>query len=90
MREIGEHNAVLADQPYELAQLLMRPLEELVQQVKLGHDLEGGGMDGCRPGRSRRKSTCFSSTMTSMPARCEQIAEHHAGGSASGHTAAQW
>ena len=35
MREIGEHHAVLADLPDELAQLLMRPLEELVEQAKL-------------------------------------------------------
>ena len=35
MGEIGEHNAVLADQPDELAQLLMRPLEEIVEQAEL-------------------------------------------------------
>ena len=46
VREIGKHHAILADQPYELAQLLMRPLEELFEQAELVHDLEGGGMDG--------------------------------------------
>ena len=32
------------------------------------------------PRKSRKKSLCFSRTVTSWPSRGEEIAEHHAGG----------
>ena len=40
------------------------------------------------PRKSRRKSACFSRTMTSTPCPGEQQAEHHAGGAAAGDAAA--
>ena len=46
MREVGEHDAVVADHACKLAHLLMRPLEERVEQPELVHDLQGRGMDG--------------------------------------------
>ena len=39
-------DAVVADLARELAHLLMRPLEELVEQAELVHDFERRGMDG--------------------------------------------
>ena len=41
------------------------------------------------PRKSRRKSLCFSSTATSMPARASRKPEHHAGRPAAGDAAAR-
>ena len=46
MREIGDHDALVADLAGQLAHLLMRPLEEFVEQAELVHDFERRGMDG--------------------------------------------
>ena len=46
VREIRERHIVIADLAAQHAQLLMRPLEEIVEHAKLVHDLERRGMDG--------------------------------------------
>ena len=46
MGEIGKDDALVADLPGELAHLLMRALEEIVEDAELVHDLERRGMDG--------------------------------------------
>ncbi len=46
MREIGDLHQFITDLRAELAHLLVRPLEELVDQAELIHELERRGMDG--------------------------------------------
>jgi hypothetical protein len=86
MREVGEHDAVLADLARELAQLLMRPFEALIEQAELVHDLERGGMDGVAAEIAQEIGVLLEHHHLDAGAG-EQIAQHHAGGSASGDAA---
>ena len=73
--------------PDELAHLLMRPFQELFEQTKLVHDLERRGMDGVAAKVAQEVRVLFQHHHLDAGA-CQQIAEHHAGGSASGDAAA--
>ncbi len=46
MGKIRDDDALVADLAGELAHLLMRALEEIVEDTELVHDLERRGMDG--------------------------------------------
>src|SRR5713226_587846 len=49
MGEVGDRHAQLAELRPELADLLMRQLQQLVQHAQLVHQLERGGVDGVAP-----------------------------------------
>ena len=71
----------------ELAHLLMRPLEELVEQPELVHDLERRGMDGVAAEVAEEIGVLLQHRHLDAGAG-EQKPEHHAGGSAAGDAAA--
>ena len=86
MREVGKHHAVLADLAGELAQLLMRPFEELIEQAELVHDLERRGMDRVAAEVAQEIGVLLEHHHLHAGAG-EQIAQHHAGGPSSGDAA---
>ena len=87
MREVGERDAVVADLAGQLAHLLMRQLEELVEQAELVHDLERRGMDGVAAEVAQEIGVLLEHHHLDAGAG-EQIAQHHAGGPAAGDAAA--
>ena len=80
--------SIVADHPpYDLAHLLMRQLQELIEQAKLVHDLERRGMDGVAAEVAQEVGVLLQHHDIDAGAG-EQIAEHHAGRPASGDAAA--
>src|SRR5262249_38520016 len=71
MREVGDLHASVADDAGEMFDLLMRQLEELVQQPELMDEFERGGMDGVAA-EVAQEVACFSSTTTATPARASR------------------
>ena len=86
MRKIRKYDAILSDLAGELPHLLMRPLEELFEQAKVGHDLERGGMDRVAA-KIAEDVRMFLKHHHLYAGTGEQIPKHHAGGSASGDAA---
>ena len=82
-----ERHVVIADLAGEHAQLLMRPLEEVVEQPELIHDLERRGMDGVAAEVAEEIGVLLQHDDLDAGAG-EQEAEHHAGRSAAGDATA--
>jgi hypothetical protein len=65
--EVGDGDRLAVDVAGELGDLLVRQAQERLEQAQVSVD---GWM--VSPRKSRRKSACFSSTMTSTPARASR------------------
>ena len=88
VRKIRERHIVIADLALEHAQLLMRPLEEVVEHTELMHDLERGGMDGVAAKVAEEIGVFLQHNDVDVGAGKEE-AEHHAGRSAAGDATAR-
>ena len=78
MREIGEGHALVADLTRERAHLLMRALEEIVENAELVHDLERGGMNGVAAEIAQKIGVLLQHHDIDAGAG-QQEAQHHAG-----------
>ena len=74
---------LVADLPAELAHLLMRQLQEVVEQAELVHHLERRGMDGVAAEVAQEIGVLLEHHDVDAGAR-QQKAEHHAGRPAAG------
>ena len=88
MGEIGDGDALAADIGGQLAHLLMRPLEEFIEQPELGHHLQRRGVDGVAAEVAQEIGVLLEHEHVDARAR-EQEAEHHAGGAAAGNGASR-
>ena len=77
----------VADARRELARLLVRPREELVEQAELVHDLQRRGVDGVAAEVAQEVGVLLEHDDVDAGAR-EQEAEHHPGRTAAGDAAA--
>jgi hypothetical protein len=87
LRKIRERYAILADLAGELAHFLMRPLEELVEHAKLGHDSERRRVNGVAA-EVAKEIGVFLQHPNVDAGTSEEIAQRHAGGAAPGDTTA--
>ena len=76
MREIPQHYFHAANMCCEPPDLLMRPLQQLVQDAEFVHQFEGRGMDGVAPEIAQEVAMLFKDDDLDSGAR-QQIAEHH-------------
>ena len=83
MREIGEGHALVADLTRERAHLLMRALEEIVENAELVHDLQRRGMDGVAAEIAQEVGVLLQHHDIDAGAG-QQKAQHHAGRAATG------
>ena len=83
MREIGEGHALVTDLTRERAHLLMRALEEIVENAELVHDLERRGMDGVAAEIAQEIGVLLQHHDIDAGAG-QQEAQHHAGRAAAG------
>ena len=83
MRKIGEDDVRLSDLAANLAQLLMRPIEEILKDPELVHDLERRWVDGVAAEIAQEIGVLLQHHDVDAGARQEK-AEHHAGRAASG------
>ena len=86
MREIGEGHALVADLTRERAHLLMRALQEIVENAELVHDLERRGMNGVAAEIAQKIGVLLQHHDVDAGAG-QQEAQHHAGGTAAGNGA---
>ena len=84
--EVGERHGDLADLDGQLADLLMRKLQEVVEQPQLMHDVERRGVDRVAPEVPEEIGVLLEHEDGDAGAR-QQQAEHHAGRSAAGDAA---
>ena len=85
-REIGEGDHLVADDSADLAHLLVRQLEERLEQAKLVHHLQRRGVDRVAAEIAQEVRVLLQNDDIDAGAR-EQKAEHHAGGPAPGDDA---
>jgi hypothetical protein len=81
MAEIRQHDGGVADLAAEVIDARMRQLEKVVEQAELVHQFQGRGMDGVAAEIAQEIGVLFQHRDAHAGAR-QQIAEHHAGGSA--------
>jgi hypothetical protein len=86
VREVGERDLAVADDAADLAQLLMRSPQEIVEQPELVHQLERRGMDGIAAEVAQEIRVLLEDDDRDAGA-AEQKAEHHAGRPAPGDAA---
>ena len=86
--KISDRNHFIADPAAQLAQFLMRPLEEIVEQAQFVDHLQGRGMDGVAAEIAEEVRVLLEHDHVDAGAR-EKEAEHHAGRSAAGNAAAR-
>ena len=80
-------SSVSPTMPVDLAHLLMRPAQELVEQAELVDQLERRGMDGVAAEIAEEVGVLLEHDHVDAGAR-QQEAQHHAGGSAADDAAA--
>ena len=86
MREVGERHACRADIAGEMIDLLVRQLEEFIDQAEFVHQLERRGMHDIAAEIAQEVGVLFENGDRDAGAR-QQKAEHHAGRPAAGHAA---
>ncbi len=86
MGKIGDDDALVADLAGELMHLLMRALEEIVEDAELVHHLKRRGVDGVAAEVAQEIGVLLQHHDIDAGAR-QQKAEHHAGGTAAGDDA---
>ncbi len=89
VREIDDRQRLVADLHAQAFQLLMRQLEEFVEQAELLHDFERREMDGVAAEIAKEVGVLFQHHHIDAGAR-QQKAEHHPGRSAAGDAAARF
>jgi len=77
MGEVGEHHALLAELAREARYLLVRQLQELVEQAELIHDVQRRGMDGVAAEIAQEVAVLLEDDGLDAGAR-QQKAQHHA------------
>jgi hypothetical protein len=86
MAEVGEAVDFVSEPPANRRHLLVRQLEELLQQAKLVHQFERGRMDGVAAEVAQEIGVFFQHDDIDAGARKQQ-AQHHAGRTAPNNTA---
>jgi hypothetical protein len=87
VREIGDHHSFVANLAGKLKNLLMRALEELVENAKLVHQFERGRVNRITAKVAQEILVLFEHDYIKARPR-EQKAQHHSGGASSGNAAA--
>ncbi len=85
-REIGERDLGVAEQRVEVIDLVVRQLEELVEQAELAHQLQRRGMDGVAAEIAQEVAVLLQHHDVDAAAR-QQETEHHPGRPAAGDAA---
>ena len=88
MREIRERELGVAEPGLEYRHLLMRKLEESLQQAELVHELKGRGMNGVAAEIAQEIRVLLQHDDVDPRPR-QQQAEHHPGGPAADNAAAR-
>ena len=87
--EIGDPHRGAAEHAVHLLQLLMRQLQEAVDQPEFVHHLQGRGMHGVAAKIAEEIGMLFQHHDID-PGAPEQISQHHAGGPAADDAAADF
>src|SRR5260370_31615194 len=89
MREVADLDHLAANLAGEFPQLLMRALQELVENAKFMHEVESGGMNGIATEIAQKIAVLFEHDHINTRA-CQQKAEHHPGRTAAGDAASRF
>src|SRR5438093_6785997 len=86
MREVRQHDKLVADLGTEFAHFLVRLLKKVSKNAEFVHQLERGGMDRVAPKVTQKIAMFFEHHNVNTGA-CQQETQHHAGGTAADNAA---